>query len=68
MGGLGVRVTEGEYALGDAHVDTWNALPKHAPACRVCSGFRRSGAGVLLFAEAWARHWPPDCGEASAED
>jgi hypothetical protein len=29
---------------------------------------RRSGAGALLFAEAWARHWPPDCGEVYAKD
>jgi hypothetical protein len=39
------------------------ALLKHDPACSAWSGFSRSGAGVLLFAEASRRHWPPNFAE-----
>jgi len=49
-------------------VDTWNALLKHDPACRACSGFRRLEAGALPFAEAWTRHWPLDFAEVYSED
>jgi hypothetical protein len=43
------------------YVEIWRA-------CGACSGFSRLGAAMLLFAEAWPRHSPPNCAGVYAGD
>ena len=48
-------------------MNTGECAAQTRPCLQSCSGFRRLEAGAVPFAEAWARHWPPDCAEVYSE-